>query len=68
MVNLKEVGVFVDKHCIGRIKKLPGTFQAVDVPRELKRSSPLGIMNVGDIQCHCESCLSSCYAGADDYI
>jgi hypothetical protein len=68
MVNLREVGVFVDEHCIGRIKKLPGTIQAVDVPGELKRSSPLSIMNVKEIQCHRESGLWLCCVGADDYI
>ena len=68
MVNLREVGVFIDEHCIGHIKKLPGTIQAVDIPGELKRSSPLGIMNVKEIQCHRESGWWLCCVGADDYI
>jgi hypothetical protein len=68
MVNLREVGVFVDEHCIGRIKKLPGSIQAVGISGELKRSSPLSIMNVKDIQCHRESGLWLCFVGADDYI
>ena len=55
MVNLREVRVFVDEHCIGRIKNLPGTIQAIDVSGELKRSSPLSIMNVEEIQRHRES-------------
>ena len=55
MVRLSEVGVFVDEHCIGRIKKLPRTVQVVGVSEELQRSSPLNIMNVQDIQCRCES-------------
>ncbi|KAF8552603.1 hypothetical protein OG21DRAFT_1443221 [Imleria badia] len=52
MVNLRDVGVFVAEHCIGRIKKLPGTVQGVCVSGQLKRSSPLSIMNVKEIQCH----------------
>lgn len=54
MVRLSEVGVFVDGHCIGRIKKLPRTIQAVGVSDELHRSSPLGVMNVQEIQCRRE--------------
>ena len=65
MVNLREVAVFVDEHCIGRIKKLPGTVQPISVPGELKRSSPSSIMNVEEIQCHRESGL--CYVRTDDY-
>ena len=68
MVNLREVGVFLDQHCIGRIKKLSGTVQAVDIPGGLKRSSSLSIMNVKEIQCHCESGSWLCCVGADDYI
>ena len=68
MVNLREVGVFVDEHCIGRIKKLPGTIQAVGVPGELKRSSPLSIMNVKEIQCHRESGSWLCCVCVDDCI
>ena len=68
MVNLREVGVFADEHCIGRIKKLPGTILAVDVPGELKHSSPLSIMNVKEIQCHRESGLWLRCVDADDYI
>jgi hypothetical protein len=67
MVNLREVGVFVDEYCIGRIKKLPGTIQAVEVPGELKRSSPLSIMNVKDIQCHRERGLWLRCVGTVDY-
>ncbi|KAF8549066.1 hypothetical protein OG21DRAFT_1500623 [Imleria badia] len=53
MVNLREVGVFVNGHCIGRIKKFPGTVQGVGIPGELRLSSrPLSIMNVKEIQCH----------------
>jgi len=54
MVNLTEVRVFVDEHRIGRIKKLSGKgrIQAIDVPRELKRSSLLSIMNAKEIRCH----------------
>lgn len=55
MVNLREIGVFVDEHCIGRIKKQPRTVQGVGVPGELKCSSPARIMNVKEIQCHRES-------------
>jgi hypothetical protein len=55
MVNLREVGVFVDEHCIGRIKKLPGTIKAVGVPGGLKHYTPLNTMNVKKIQCHRES-------------
>ncbi|KAF8415202.1 hypothetical protein L210DRAFT_3465017 [Boletus edulis BED1] len=52
MVNLRELGVFFDEHCIGCIKKFPGTIQPVPVPGELKRSSPLNIMNVIELQYH----------------
>jgi hypothetical protein len=56
MVNLRHVGVFVDGHCIGRIKKFPGTVRGVGIPGELRLSSrPLCIMNVKEIQCHRES-------------
>ena len=68
MSNLTEVRVFVDRHRIGRIKKLPGTIQAVNVPEELKRSSPLSLMNVKEIQRHRESGLWICCVGVDNYI
>ncbi|KAF8432206.1 hypothetical protein L210DRAFT_3763951 [Boletus edulis BED1] len=50
MINLREVRVFFDEHCIGCIKKLPGNIRPVAVPRELKCSS--NIMNVEEFQCH----------------
>ena len=68
MVNLTEVGVFVDEHCIGRIKKLPGRIQAVDIPRELKCSSPSNIVNAKEIHCHRESGLWLCCTGADEFV
>ncbi|KAG6379359.1 hypothetical protein JVT61DRAFT_11822 [Boletus reticuloceps] len=52
MINLREVGVFFDEHCIGCIKKLPGNIRPVVVPRELKCSSSSNIMNVEELQCH----------------
>ncbi|KAF8125469.1 hypothetical protein EV363DRAFT_1402460 [Boletus edulis] len=54
MVNLRELGVFFDEHCIGCIKKFPGTIQPVAIPGELKRSSPLNMMNVIELQYHLE--------------
>jgi hypothetical protein len=55
MVNITDVEVFVDEYSIGSIKKkkrLPEVGRAVGVPGELTRSSPSGIMNVREIQCH----------------
>ncbi|KAG6375323.1 hypothetical protein JVT61DRAFT_3551 [Boletus reticuloceps] len=66
MVNLRELGVFFDEHCIGCIKKFPGTIQPVAVPGELKRSSPLNIMNVIELQYHRESDLCLCHVGANE--
>ncbi|KIJ62083.1 hypothetical protein HYDPIDRAFT_176650 [Hydnomerulius pinastri MD-312] len=52
MVHLKEVGVFFDDYRIGYLKKSPGVAKAVDLPKGLKRSSSLNIMNVKGIQSH----------------
>ena len=68
VVNITEAGVFVDEHCIGRIKKLPGVVRAVGIPAELKCSSPLSIMNMKEIQCHRDSGLWTYCVGTDDYI
>jgi hypothetical protein len=71
MVNITDVEVFVDEYSIGSIKKkkrLPEVGRAVGVPGELTRSSPSGIMNVREIQCHRESGLWLCCVGADNYI
>lgn len=68
MVNLREVRVFVDEHCIGCIKKSTEIVQAIAVPGELKHSSPSGIMSVKEIQRHRESGVCLCYARHDDYV
>ena len=54
MVHLNDVSVYFDEHCIGRINKSPGVAKAIDLPRGLKRSSQLNVMNVKAVQSHRE--------------
>lgn len=68
MVNLSNVKVFIDEHCIGRIKKLSGAVQVVDIPGELRRSSPASIMIMEEVQRHGKPGLCLGCVGADDYI
>ncbi|KAH7882874.1 hypothetical protein F5I97DRAFT_1930497 [Phlebopus sp. FC_14] len=52
MIYLKEVGVFFDDYRIGHLKKSPGPSKSMDLPKGLKRSSNLNIMNIKGIQSH----------------
>lgn len=54
MVHLIDVGVYFDEHRIGHVKKSPGVAKAVDLPKGLKRSSQLNIMNIKGVQSHRE--------------
>ncbi|KAH0828805.1 hypothetical protein J3R83DRAFT_3253 [Lanmaoa asiatica] len=52
MVHLKDVGVFLNEHCIGHIEKFPGMAKAVDLPVALERSSPSKMVVVDRLECH----------------
>ena len=53
-VNLRAVGVFFDGHPVGHINKSPEISQTIDIPKEMKRSSPKNIMHVKKLQRHRE--------------
>lgn len=53
-VNLRAVVVFFDGHRVGYINKIPEPAQPINVPTEMKRSSPKNIMHVREVQCHSE--------------
>ncbi|KAL6309180.1 hypothetical protein BKA93DRAFT_925530 [Sparassis latifolia] len=50
MAHLLEVSVYLDDKRISRLTKEPGLSKSINIPSGLKRSSPLGIMQIKDVQ------------------
>ena len=52
MARLETVEVFLDRDCLGSIKKIPGCTETVPPPISLPHSSPSEMMTVHQLQCH----------------
>jgi hypothetical protein len=50
MVHLSDVSVFLDDKRLAMLTKTSGIPKAIDIPKGLKSSSLLGIMNVAGVQ------------------